>query len=91
MRSAVHHLRRRSIKRAAELEAIEACRAVPRLRSSMMAGAFSTPARTKLAKIYRVPESTRTPGPMVDESVTRFKYMPLEEAGFAFCRSAISA
>jgi len=28
---------------------------------------------------------------MVEDSVTRFKYTPFEEAGFAFCRSAISA
>src|SRR6516162_4269530 len=28
---------------------------------------------------------------MVEDSVTRFKYTPFEEAGLAFCRSAISA
>ena len=69
----------------------------PRLRSSMMAGARA-PARTKncpaLARRsvnQRVPESTRTPGPMVEDSVTRLRYTPFEEAGFDFCRSAISA
>jgi len=83
---------------------------VPRLRSSMMAGAVSAPARIKhshalsrgfqrrlrhsanpVHQTQRVAWSTTTPGPMVEDSVMRFKYWPLEEAGFAFCRSAISA
>jgi hypothetical protein len=47
MRKAVHHLRRRFIKRAAGswLQRHHPC---PRLRSSMMAGVKSTPARIKL-------------------------------------------
>src|SRR5262249_16264134 len=45
MHIAVHHLRRRSIKRA-RVRGVAAL-TLPRLRSSMMAGATSTPARTK--------------------------------------------
>ncbi len=40
MRIAVHHLRRRLIKRAGSAP----CLAFPRLRSSMMAGVIGTPA-----------------------------------------------
>src|ERR1700704_308228 len=35
--------------------------------------------------------STTTPGPIVDERATRFRYWPLDDAGLAFCRSAIRA
>jgi hypothetical protein len=47
MRRAVHHLRRRSIKRASGFAALVRPNPSPRLRSSMMAGARSTPARIK--------------------------------------------
>jgi len=40
MRIAVHHLRRRAIKRAGAWQ----CLTFPRLRSSMMTGVISTPA-----------------------------------------------
>src|SRR3974390_1975674 len=39
----------------------------------------------------KVPLSTTTPGPIVEDTVTRFRYWPFEAEGLAFCRSAISA
>jgi hypothetical protein len=92
MRTAVHHLRRRSIKRAAGRAPL-GTQLFPRLRSSMMAGAqrHAGPHQNQNLCQLRVAWSTITPGPMVEDSVMRFKYWPFEWAGFAFCRSAISA
>jgi hypothetical protein len=88
MRTAVHHLRRPAvIKRAPAGHPAFPSPAV----FDGIATSLTTSSNPHEIFYPNVAWSMAMPGPIVDDTATRFRYCPLDAEGFAFCRSAISA